>query len=55
MVTNRVDEDEWVRQLGPLLTGRAGMTYAKMDPDVPYHVLKSAILRWYESTQSPAR
>ena len=31
-----------------VLTGRAGMTYAEMDPDVPYHVLKSAILRHYE-------
>ena len=48
MVTNGVDEDEWVQQLGPLLTGRAGMTYAKMDPDAPYHVLKLAILRRYE-------
>ena len=47
--------EEWVRQLGPNLTGRAGMVYAEMDPYVPYHVLKPAILRRYEINPRASR
>ena len=55
MVVNEVDEEEWVQQLGPNLTGRAGMVYAEMDPFVPYHVLKPAILRRYEINPRASR
>ena len=50
MVLNDIPEEEWTRQLAPVLTGRAGAAYNDVEPRAPYPTLKQAILRRYEIT-----
>ena len=48
MILNDMPEDEWTRQLAPVLTGRAGTAYNDVELRAPYAILKQAILQRYE-------
>ena len=40
MILNDMPEDEWTRQIAPVLTGRAGAAYNDVKPRAPYAILK---------------
>ena len=40
MILNDMPEDEWTRQLPPVLTGRAGAAYNNVELKAPYEILK---------------
>ena len=48
-------EDEWTRQLAPVLTRRAGSAYNDVEPKGPYAILKQAIPQSYEINPEASR
>ena len=55
MTFNDIPEEEWVRQLAPMLSGRAAAAYNTIEPGAPYFDLKQAILGRYEVTPNASR
>ena len=55
MVIQDVPEEEWTRQLVPVLAGRAREAYAEMDAHAHYHEVKLAMLAWLEVTPEASR
>ena len=55
MILNDMPEDEWTRQLAPLLTGRAGAAYNDVEPRAPYAILKQAIFQCYKINPEASR
>lgn len=55
MTIQDVPEEEWTRQLVPVLAGRAREAYAEMDAHANYDEVKTAMLAWFEVTPEASR